>query len=54
MIKLTLVLILLALSGCGSHLTSYDVKANVGQTTDDNGTRSFYTGGGVSAHFDVK
>jgi hypothetical protein len=47
-------LIAMMLAGCGSTLTGYNLKATIGQTDNDNGTRSIYTGGSVDAHFDVK
>ena len=49
------ILIAVALAGCSNHrLSGYNLKASVGQTDYDNGSRSLYTGASVDAHFDVK
>ena len=49
------IIIFLSLPGCASsRLTGYNLKASVGQTEYDNGSRSLYTGGAIDAHFDVR
>lgn len=50
---LLLLLVATMLTGCPSRLTGYNLKATVGQTTEENGHRTLYTGGTVDAHFDV-
>ena len=45
----------LLLSGCASsRLTSYDVKANVGQTEYDTGAKALYTGVSAGFHYEVR
>lgn len=45
----------LILAGCARHkLTGYNLKGSVGQTTEDSGARSVYTGASADFHFDVK
>jgi len=52
--KLLLVLPLLVLYGCGSQLTGYNLKGNIGQTSYEDGRQSTYTGASVDAHFDIR
>ena len=42
------------LAGCGSHLSSYDLKASTGMTNEQDGNRSTTSGISASFHFDVE
>lgn len=50
-----LFLSLLTFTGCAGHtLTGYNLKGSAGRTHNDDGSSSFYTGGSIDAHFDVR
>lgn len=54
MTRLALLLVLSQCAGCGSQLTGYNLKANIGQTSYEDGRQSIYTGATVDAHFDIR
>jgi len=52
---MVIIFVVATLTGCSNHaLTGYNVKMSSGRTHNDDGSSSFYTGGSIDAHFDVR